>query len=818
MAKIKNSFSDWLKGSPLIFGGFYLSLAPVIATTPANFLPLPDEVYGSKKPGKTEALELTEILEKIGPTKPVMAAKLPDKVSIQGEHAQLSYESKEGKFLYHSNEGAVRLVTDLGTELSAKEIAVNTNEGSADLPKNFVLYHGDSLSIGESGTFNWNTEEGEFHNLRTKINGIIIKADKVEYKTDEDGVKYISMQNAYLSTHDVEKPDSWIGFDEMRVYPGSHGKLKGLSIGSSENHVKVPILGWMTLSHSLNPKEGYLPWIGTKSNWGAYSLNSYGFLLGNRHIENGIPVSDYVLTTHLDYRTQRGFAYGVDVENFDMSKDYKNMTGLSLYYFDDTSPDTNPTSIDRSSIEGDRYRIALQAMWDLNENNTLARQWRLKTNINVLSDEYVLPDFFEEISEINDKPDNTVAVTGRGKTDETSFVLRFAPNDFYVADERAEMSYYRVRQPINKSAISYETRNSFGIMRQSIPADLLVEYQNALNSITDEDVANYYRRMLNTSGYARLSSIHEFTTSYKAFNFLNITPKAGLTFNGYYDVEGVGSENKAGAFLGCDFDFKFHRKYSSVQSDTMGLDGITHTIHPYASLSHNSITSSNELIPQINTWSNALSGSTNNPMPLDLCGFVGPDGWSEWTVMRTGVQNIVTTTYDKEMRTLLRWNAFVNVNFDNPVASSTLSNIYSLLQFNPTKRLTFTSEMQFPAFGEGDTFTESNHDLGYLVCPWMEIKAGHRYLNEHSVQEDANQFSTSINLRFDENYSMALRWYYDFEDAEMPIQQYSVFRNIGAWQIGATLFLRNNGGNRETGFGLSFTLRETATALPVNFY
>ena len=31
------------------------------------------------------------------------------------------------------------------------------------------------------------------------------------------------------------------------------------------------------------------------------------------------------------------------------------------------------------------------------------------------------------------------------------------------------------------------------------------------------------------------------------------------------------------------------------------------------------------------------------------------------------------------------------------------------------------------------------------------------------------------------------------------------------------LFGRDNGGKRETGFGISFTLSETGTALPINF-
>ena len=72
------------------------------------------------------------------------------------------------------------------------------------------------------------------------------------------------------------------------------------------------------------------------------------------------------------------------------------------------------------------------------------------------------------------------------------------------------------------------------------------------------------------------------------------------------------------------------------------------------------------------------------------------------------------------------------------------------------------------------------------------------------------------NLRISEKYTFSMQFYYDESEGRFPIQQYSLFRHAGAWYIGATVFLRDNGGKKEEGFGLSFTLGETGTALPIN--
>ena len=199
-------------------------------------------------------------------------------------------------------------------------------------------------------------------------------------------------------------------------------------------------------------------------------------------------------------------------------------------------------------------------------------------------------------------------------------------------------------------------------------------------------------------------------------------------------------------------------------------------------------------------------------------GFSGIDGWGNWTIWRIGMQNTLTTTVDGEKRNILNWDVFVDINEENPNSDNRFSNVYSYLRFEPVRRLSLNLETQTPTIQNGDGFSQYHTYLEYQPTAYLEGIIGHRSINNHPIQEDSNQVYAQANLRFNDRYSMACRWNWDIEHGRLPIQQYSVFRKTGAWYTGATLFLRDNGGKKETGFGISFTLGETGSALPINFF
>ena len=793
-----------------------LAVGAVYGTTAEDFVPIP----GATPTNTGSANPVQDLTTRaISAAGEAYSPAIPNSVSIDNEGGEILYNNEARTITYKSGKKPLRVRTDSGVDIQANSVTLNIDKKTADLQGPLVVYFGDTITKAEGGTYDWDKMLVNIKGVRSKVTGILVRGSEIEYKKDAEDKTFMRIQDAYISTDDAETPDTWIGAGELTIYPGDYGRVTRLSVAAGKHDVAIPIIGWFSFSHSLNPREGYLPHPGAKSIWGTYLLNQYGILLGNRRVENNIPTADYLLTGHLDYRSRRGVAVGMDFEDLLMEKKYRDMTGLRSYLAFDSDPMINPSEKDREPTGHNRYSVKLCTLWDLPQPTEQSRaDWTLGTNVNLLSDKYMLRDFYEDEGHIDDRPDNTVRLTRRTSRSETQLLTRFAPNDFYTTDERIELSYYRARTAIGRTGINYETRNSFGILRQEIPAHEMFMYRAALETAKDKAVRDYYERMLNTNSYMRASSSHEFSTSFKVFNFLNVTPKVGAGYSGYYSVDEVGADNRFLGFAGVDFSFKLHKHMPNFSLESLGYKGLTHVIRPYVTFSHCSISSSNPLVPKVDTWSSIYGNSTSSPMNLDLMGFTGIDSWGTWTIWRMGMQNTLTTTIDGESRSILNWNIFVDYNEENPNTNSQFSNVYSHLSFNPTRRLSLHLETQTPSIDSGDGFSQYNTYVTFQPTAYLEGRIGHRCIDNHPIQMDTSQVYAQANLRINETYSVACRWNWDIEEGRLPIQQYSFFRKTGAWYMGATLFLRDNGGKKETGFGISFTLGETGSALPINFF
>ena len=790
----------------------FLTSFPLAAQQSIDFIPLPDQAL----PGNPLMDHVDQAVSKISASTNM---KIPDSFVIRNEGGKVDYNNEKRIITYTAGSTPLYLRTGDGREIFAQTIVIDLNTNKAFLAGPLVIYQGDSLMHAEEGTYDWETGVACVSNIRTKVNGTIIRGSSAEYTKMPSGNTRITIHHSFLTTEDVRRPGMWVGAGTLTVFPGDYGVVSRLSISGAEKDMPVPILGWMPLSHSLNPEEGYMPEPGVKSLWGTFLLNRYGFLLGNRRVEHGMPTADYLLTTRFDFRSRRGLAGGIDFIDNEMRKRYSDSRGVQIYGIADRRPDINPVHASRESLSHRRYRVAMQDIWEvLPRTSREDARWTLAADVNVLSDRYVLQDYFEDIARLNDKPDNSVRLERYTPRSSTTLLTRFAPNDFYSTDERAELSYYRPRTVLASTRVTYETRNSIGLLHQNLPAEQREAYRAKLSNLRSQELEEYYTRLLNSGSYVRFNSTHELTTSFKVLRFLNVTPKVGAGYSGYYNVEDVGADNRLMGYLGCDFDIKFYRHFSMVKLPRLGISGLYHVIHPYAEISHGSISSSNPYVPQVDTWSTTLGNSTVCPMPMDLMEFTGIDGWANWTVWRLGMRNSLSTVYDGESRTVLDWNLFLDYNIDNPNTESRFSNLYSLIALNVTSQCTLRLETQTPTVGGGDGFNQYNTSLSFVPTPWLETQIGHRYISNHPIQHDANYAYFQANLRLNERYSAAVRVNWDVQWRRLPIQQFSLTRKFGPWYLSTTVMLRNNGGEHETGLGVSLTLGETGTSLPVKFF
>ncbi len=801
-----------LKGSVL---EFWLLCCSVVGQEQAAFMPLPDQAV------KASDIAMP-VMKEVQPLSAV-SAEMPDSFIIRNEGGQVDYDSERHTILYTATDHPIYVRTGDGQEIYAQQVAADTEQRIATLFGPLTIYQGETLAIAEGGTYDWGNEVAHVSNVRTKTGGVIIRGSEAEYGRNALGRERMVIQHAFVTTEDIEKPSMWVGTGTLTVYPGDYGRITRLSIAGEEDDVVVPVLGWIPMSHSLNPDEGYMPLPGVKSRWGTYLLNRYGFLLGNRHVEHGRPVADFLATLLFDFRSRRGLAGGVEFSDYRMLRKYANTRGLQIYGISDRRPEINPVREPRKKMRHGRYRVAMSELWDVPELSRIDKPkgdtaaWSVAAELNTMSDRYVLQDFFEDDARLNNNPDNNIRVERRTSRSSTMLVTRFAPNNFYSTDERVELFHYRPRTALGRSGLTYETRTSASLMRQSIPAEQRESYRKTLSRLKDPDLQEYYERLLNTGSYVRVNSTHEMAAAVKIMRFLNVTPKVGGGYSGYYNVDKVGADNRLMGYLGCDFDIKFHRHFNSVRLPGMGINGLYHVIHPYAEISHGTISSSCPYVPQVDTWSTTLGNSTVCPMPMDLMEFTGIDGWAKWTVWRLGMRNTFSTVYDGESRTVINWNCFLDYNIDNPNTGSRFSNLYSLISANITPQCTLKLETQTPTVRGGDGFNQYNTSLTVVPLSWLETQVGHRYISSHPIQGDANYAYFQVNVRLNEKYSAAARINIDMVHDRTPIQQFSLSRKCGPWYVGTTVLIRDNGGKHETGVGLSFTLEETNTSLPLDF-
>ena len=808
----------------LIISGMACAPAAPLLPLPEDGLPSQSEEL-SKKDGNI----LTDLPDAM--IKSANSPAVPSALNIENEGGEIIYDSETSLLSYDGAGKGIKVDTSEGTQLISPHVTADLGKELLTLRGPIVMYDhaimakvdGAKAPGKADASYDWKNEIIRAEGIRAKINGFIVRGSAITYATDTEskhpsriGKKYIQIENAYVSTEDTETPGTWIGCGTLRIYPGDCGQMSRLSIAGPDTDIPIPILGWIPLEHSLNPREGWYPEIGSRSIWGGYLLNNYGILLGNRKTDGIMPTADYLATLHADIRSRRGLATGLDLEDIPMARKYDAMTGFESYIIFDRNPMINPQQGTRATTRHNRYRLALQTCWDITPDADKKAEWQLATNVNILSDRYVLRDFFEELSRVDASPDNTVRVERRSRSTHSMVYSRFTPNNFYASDERLEGTFYRARQPIANTGITYETRNSAGVLHQYLPITERASYQNKLKQITDPALQAYYERLLNSTSFVRVTSAHEFTISRKILNFLNVTPKAGVGYSGYYGADDISSDNRFLGYLGVDFDIKFSNHLSNFKFKPYGYKGLTHVFHPYATISHTNLSASRGLLPQLDSWSSALGSSTNSPMPLDLISFTGVDAWDSWTVWRWGVRNALNTTVDGEQKRILDWDTSIDYNLDNPLTETDFSNLYNRATIALTNQTSFYIETQTPTIKNGDGYNRYNISMSTMPISWLETGLGWSYFKGHPIYQDSEQLEAKFNVRINEQYAAAARITWDFSNHRIPIQQFSLFRNVGPWYVGATIYFRDNGGKREEGFGISFTLSETGTALPID--
>jgi len=700
---------------------------------------------------------------------------------------------------------------------------------------NVRIYQDKGVLAGERALYNLETKQirslefaGEFYPLRFRA--LSLRAPSLNEFRLRDGE---------FTVDDSSEPSFRVRAKSVRIYPDSRVIFSRSTIYIGN----VPVM-WLPYLFAYTNNTGieFLP--GYYSSWGAYLLTSYTFPLTKD--------ANILVRPRFDYRTERGVALGVD-SIFRFGKADRSTGTFKLYYAWDQDPG-DAVGGPGEPPEGDvseRYRISFQNRLYLTDDIYAT------FDINRLSDQDVMEDFFPTEFRVDPQPDTMISVTKWNEWYTLTLVTRWQMNDFQQTMERLpELSLDIKQHQLFGLPIYYDGTNSVGQLRQTFAeGDDLAEYQAV-----------------------RFDTFHQISMQHTFFDFLSIVPKLG--FRGvYYSASGqfvneptetffaqsnatqLASQqnpfnvptaylNETGAIFrpifnaGVESSMKFWKIYEGIQSRWLGLDGVLHVSQPYLNYSYVN-TSGGPSVSETLQF-DRLVPSTQLPS-LNFPQFNTIDSIETWSILRLGWRHRLYTRRDGDSYKWFEVDNFVDANFDNFYSSNQISNFYTKMRFEPVPWFSLQFDGQMPATttdgykdqnanpsepnsepidqAVDNSFTQLNTTVGFQPARSVYLQFQHRYLNGNPFFDDSNRLNASGFVRINDNWSVSATGEYAFEVSQVLFQQYSIHRDLSSWIMSLGFAVRNDvnfstSEVEDTNYGVVFTMTlkdAPQVALPITF-
>lgn len=671
------------------------------------------------------------------------------------------------------------------TDLYADFARYDMESKVVTLEGNVRIYRGAELYVGDRGTYNTETKELTAHKIRSVDFPYLVSGERVS--TISDNARLV--QTGSFTTHDSATPDFQVRATTVRVYEGDRVILRNVTFYVG----RVPIFYWPYMYQSLDDSFAFVLSPAYVSSWGPSVLGRITF-----------PITDDIKgTLRLDYRGRRGAAIGFDA---DMKYGVKKSSHARLrtYFLQDQNPTLNRTSLPRGSIPKSRYRVGI-------ENRTnLGKDWTGLINSTLLSDRFVLQDFFPAESRVNPQPDNIAILKRRHPGYSLTAFARYQLNDFHEVTERLpEIALDITRQPLFGTPIFYEGEASVSNLRRNFPAGSFLQDYEAY----------------------RADAFHQFLHQHTYFGWLSVVPRIGFRSTYYSETRDLertffrpnpdphipdfllpsptlaqplqrgGDRFRYVANAGAEASFKISRTWEQAQSRAVGLDGLRHIAQPFVNFSY---VEGDETNPAEILQFDRYQPSTRL-RPIDFPQFTSIDSIEDWTIGRVGLRNRLQTRRDDETVNWMELETFFDVNFDNPYEQAGFSNIYNNFRFNPVPWLSMGLYSQLPLLAEG--FTEINTDVRIQPFPSLAMSFGHRFLNENPFFANSSLYFFGAFYRLNDHWSVGGGGRYEAISGFVEEQRYTVYRDLSSWIASLGAVIRNNGGIKEYGLILTFTLK-----------
>lgn len=702
-----------------------------------------------------------------------------------------------------------------GTDIYCDYAEYNPETREVLLVGNIRIYNDGQILNGQRAVYN--LESRQINALDFEGGDQIIKFSTLSMRAPS--LRQFRARSLTLTTSDSSQPDYRVKAKSARIYPDDRVVFSNATLYVGE----TPVF-WFPYLYAPLGETGWIIRPGYNSTWGAFLLTGYRFQLTEK--------MDAV--ARFDYRTERGVGVGIDLDA-DYGPGDKSNAKFRAYYAYDTDPSENDTAFQRTQEpDSDRWIVSFQNRLVVNDDVYAT------ADINSISDQYFLQDFFP--AEFVDDPQPDSNVSGNWLTENSQFNLlaRWQMNAWQEVTSRLpEFTWTAKQAPFFGLPVFYDGQTRVGYLQRNYPSGAQPEYITQLQeAVFNEGFLDDTTGLQNYSA-ARFDTFHQLSYPRTYFGWLSLTPRVG--FRGTYysrtgnsdeespDFVGVTGDYGGGTFrpifnAGLETSFKLSAKYEQVQSTFWGLDGLMHVIQPYANYAfvENAGLNSDEILQFDRLVPSSLLPSLNFPQ------FTAIDSIDSSNILRLGMRNRLLTRRNNDTFEWFTLDTFVDVNFDNPYLDDpgALSNLYNNIAYSPVPWFTMGVFSQIPISDGAGSFTDVNSYVRWQPVREFSFFVSQRYIDDNPYFQDDSQASAGGFWRISDNWAVSASTRYDFTFETWEIQRYMVHRDLSSWLISAGLLVTDNratfnnqsGGEVGVGFLLMLTLKDAPQVnLPLAF-
>ncbi len=682
---------------------------------------------------------------------------IDENTPIEVDADDIDYDKENGRITATGN-----VVVICGVdELHADRVLVNMNTGDTYALGHVVLKRGDKKTEGSKLQYNFRTRVCSLDDPDVDAAPFRVQANKVTQLAKNEYV----LEGAKITTCIHKHPHSHFHLRAKRVtvVPGEYMKTRG----ALWYFGRVPCLYIPFWRRNLDTESGFRFYPGYRSTWGGYLLSSYYHrwtpALRGEH--------------HLDYRGDRGVAYGEDLKWNTETAAGK----INLYFLDDTNPVNSDEDPDESDVENQRYRIHLEHAHRFGDRTLLLSQ------LNYLSDVDVLEDFFNKQYRESGQPENYVSLSHRRDAYTLTAHANVRLNDFYSNVNRLpELSVDFMRLQLGRSSFYYEGQTTVAQLERVFAEDSDDEDYSAL----------------------RLDSSHMFYQPRRYFGWLNLVPRAG--YRGTYYSASLNSETSETVSTSTSTNVVVESGITNmVVSTTTSTNTETSVVDSSAKLRNIFEVGAEISFKAFKTYDQNGTGRRHvvepyanytfrmepNVLSDELYYFDSVDTLGELHETLLGVRNKIQTKRRGRPFDLADIDVSTGLKFNAEGDEEVFETIHLDAEFRPVEWLSLDLDGEFDVADSVLSQFNTRFDLEREDL-WM-ARVEHRYRNE-----DSNLLAGILTFYPNKNWALNVFGRYEFEESRIQEQGGYVQRKLDCigLRLGASVlpgFTRTDGSEQE---------------------